>query len=106
MTQETGGYSFGTLINLPALAINGPFDFMHPKIDEWVAEQIDKGNTAVVLDLTAAYYITAMGFAAMFKMVKKISAAGGLLHIAGATPDMIELITLGKMDKYVSYIVN
>ncbi len=58
----------------------------------------------IVLDLTAAYYITSMGIATMFKMIKKIRAAAGELHITGATDDMTDLIELGKMDAYITYI--
>jgi anti-anti-sigma regulatory factor len=106
MKQDSGGFSFGERLDFPSIIISGPFDFMDPKIDAWVDERLDRGDTALLLDLGAAHYLTAAGIACMFKIVKKIGGAGGLLHIAGATGDMIELITLGKMDRYVSYIVD
>jgi len=106
MTQELGDFSFGTIINVPAIIIKGPFDFTHQKIDIWIDEQIAKGTISVILDLSAAHYITSMGIACMFKIVRKISTAGGMLHIAGATSDMVELISLAKLDRFISYIIN
>ena len=105
MAQEPVSFTFGKVMDIPSIAIKGPFDFVHPKIDAWVDEQLDTGAATLVLDLSATHYITAQGFASMYKIIKKVSGARGLLHIAGATEDMIELISLGKMDRYVSFIV-
>ena len=106
MTQETENFSFGEYMGIPAITIKGPFDFMNSKIDLFVDDQIGKGNVTLMLNLSATHYLTAMGIAALFKIIKKLSAAGGLLHILGPTDDMIEMIKMGKMYQYVSYIVN
>ena len=103
MTIESGEVVFGVRKGVPALSIKGPFDFMHSKIDAWMDEQVAAGITALVLDLTETHYLTAMGIACMFKIVKKLTKTGGLLTIIGATDDMVELIKMGMLDKYVSY---
>jgi anti-anti-sigma factor len=104
MSHDAGEVVFGERMGTPALYIKGPFDFMHLKIDAWVDEQLAQGNSTLVLDLTETNYLTAMGIASMFKIVKKLTKTGGMLHILGATDDMVELIKLGKLDKYISYI--
>ena len=91
---------------MPSISIAGPFDFMSRKLDACVDELIGKGETDIVLDLSETHYLTSRGIATMFKMIKKIQAAGGELHITGATDDMQELIEQGKMDEYITYISN
>jgi ABC-type transporter Mla MlaB component len=105
MTDLNNSFSFGEMMDSPSLTIKGPFDFMDAKIDLWIDDQVGKGNASIVLNLSRTHYITAIGIAALFKCIKKIHGAGGLIHIVGATEDMVELIRLGKMDQYVSYIV-
>jgi len=105
MPESKNNFSFGEMMESPALIIRGPFDFMDNKIDMWVDDQIGKGNSSIVLDLSKTHYITAIGIAALFKCIKKVNGANGLIHIIGATEDMMELIRLGKMDQYVSYLV-
>lgn len=104
MSHDTGQITFGERMGIPALSIKGPFDFMDPRIDAWVDEQAAGGNSTLALDLSETHYLSAMGIACMFKIMKKLTKTGGLLHIIGATDDMVELIKLGKLDKYVSYI--
>ncbi|MBN1576538.1 MAG: STAS domain-containing protein [Chitinispirillaceae bacterium] len=104
MTQDTDNFTFGDVLGMPAIIITGPFDFMNANIDAFVDDIISKGLMNLVLDLTAAHYITSTGIATIVKIIKKIKAAGGLLHLAGATDDMMELVKLGHMDTYVSYI--
>jgi anti-anti-sigma regulatory factor len=103
MTHDTDEVVFGEWMGVPALYIKGPFDFMHSGIDRWVDEQVAAGKSMLALDLTETHYLTAMGVACMFKIVKKLTKRGGVLQIIGATDDMVELIKLGKLDKYVSF---
>lgn len=105
MPEYSSTFSFGEMMNSPSLSIKGPFDFIDNKIDMWIDDQIGKGNSSIILDLSETHYITAIGIAALFKFIKKINGANGLIHITGATEDMMELIKLGKMDQYVSYII-
>ena len=91
---------------MPSIAITGPFDFMNANLDACVEGFISKGEADIVLDLSQTHYLTSRGIASMFKIIKKIRAAGGELHITGATDDMQELIELGRMDEYITYISN
>jgi anti-anti-sigma factor len=104
MSNDSEKVLFGKVADIPAIAIRGPFDFMSTEIDRWMDEQIENGVTTLVLDLTDAHYITAQGIATMYKMVKKLSEVKGLLNINGATEDMVELIKLGKMEQYITYL--
>jgi anti-anti-sigma factor len=104
MVKEIESVTFGTVLNMPAVVISGPFDFMSSKIDTFVEGLIGKGTASIVLDLSASHYLTSMGIATIFKLIKKINAAGGMLHIAGATDDMKEVIQLSNVNAYVSYI--
>lgn len=106
MVQNKVFFSFGTMMGLPSINIKGPFDFIDAEIDSWVDDQISSHHEAIILDLSDCHYITAYGVATIFKIVKKISSTGGILHISGATEDMLEIITLAKLDRYVSIIVN
>lgn len=104
LSQETDKVTFDTLFGMPSVAIQGPFDFMSAKIDTFVDEQIAQGGTSVVLDLRAAYYISAEGLATIFKLVKKMRAINGLLHVCGATQDMAELLSFANIDTYISFV--
>lgn len=104
MAQALESVTFGTVLNMPAIVISGPFDFMSSKIDTFIEERIGKDTVSIVLDLSASHYLTSMGIATIFKLIKKMKAAGGILHIAGATDDMKELLQLSNVTAYISYI--
>ncbi len=102
--DKSKNYLIGRLFDMPSVVVNGPFDFLDSGFDARVDEIIGKGEKNIVLDMTSAHYITAQGIASMFKMIKKIGAVGGELHITGATDDMQEIIELCGLDEYITYI--
>lgn len=106
MIQKSGEFTAGRLNNMPSLTISGPFDFVNPKLDALVEDLIEKGEKSIVLDLSQSLYFTSRGMATMFKMIKKIRSSGGRLHITGATEDMKEVIELGRINEFISYVTN
>ena len=93
----------GTHGAMPSIQVAGPFDFSDERLDTLLGEIISSGSKDLVLDLSQTSFVTGLGIACIVKMYKKIKAANGMLQIAGATDDMLTLIHLAGLDKYVQF---
>lgn len=64
-----------------------------------VARAADRGALLIVLDLTAVAFIDSTGLGALVGGLKRVSANGGRLVVAGLQPGVSSLFKLTRMDK-------
>jgi len=87
-----------------SIKIIGPFDSISDLLIEHVKDIAGEGKSEIVLDLSEATYMTSQGIACIIKMVKNVPAGSCMFEIANANKDMIELIRLAHIDKYITFI--
>jgi anti-anti-sigma factor len=94
----------GHVKNYDSIEIHGPFDMIDGQVDILSKEILDEGKTKLVLDLHRVPYMTSSGIACIVKVLKKVQAANAVLYILGATEDMVELLTLARLEKYITFM--
>ena len=87
-----------------SIQVIGSFDFSSEYFDSIVSAILGEGKKDIVIDLTRTTYLTSTGIANIVKIYKKVSVLNGKLYIANATSDMISLICLARLDRYVEFI--
>jgi anti-anti-sigma factor len=93
-----------TYRKLPSVRIIGPFDAMFDHVLEFVNEYITRGHANIILDLSETTYMTSQGIGCLIKVIKRMNAAEKTLYIVGATGDMIELICMAKIEKFIKFV--
>jgi anti-anti-sigma factor len=94
----------GMFKGFDSVQVHGGFDFNDERLDRMVKEIMDEGKKDLVIDFTYTTYLTSTGIAILVKLYKKVQSINGHLYIGNATDDMISLIRLARLDKYVEFI--
>lgn len=94
----------GKVQNMDSIEIIGPFDSIDEQVDELAKRIFDDGKVDIVFDLKGTSYLTSSGIATLIKILKHVQQAGGTLAITGATDDMMDLVRLARLDKYIRFI--
>jgi anti-anti-sigma factor len=94
----------GLVGQLDSIEISGPFDFNDPQVDTVATQILEEGKNSLVFDFSKMTYITSPGVSCIVKVLKRIQAANGIMYISGATPDMIDLLRLAHIDKFIRFI--
>lgn len=104
MNNSHSQISRGIYNGMDSIAITGPFDFNDAQIDEIAMDVIHAHKKELVFDFSRVSYITSAGIACMIKALKKMQASGGRLYVKGATPDMVDLLSLTHLKKYLHFL--
>jgi anti-anti-sigma factor len=91
----------GTVGDVDSIAVFGPFDFTDPGIESIAKEVMAAGKKDIVFDFTKVTYLTSPGISSIIKVLKRVQAAGGTLYLHGASQDMIDLLNLANIIKYL-----
>jgi anti-anti-sigma factor len=94
----------GTVAGIDSISIFGPFDFNDPVVDNLVSQILSEGKKSIAFDFSKTSYLTSQGISCLIKNLKKCQAADATLYIHGATPDMLELIRMANIDKFIQII--
>jgi anti-anti-sigma factor len=92
------------LESVETIEIVGPFDCIDEQVSQLAKQIIDEGAKDVAFDLRKTSYLTSSGIATMIKVLKKIQQAQGTLSLIGATNDMLGLIKMARLDKYITIV--
>jgi anti-anti-sigma factor len=87
-----------------SIAVFGPFDFNDPGFEAIARQVAAEGKKDLVFDFTKVTYLTSPGITAIIKVLKRMQAVGGSLYIHGSAPDMLELLTLANIIKYIKIL--
>ena len=87
-----------------AIKVGGPFDSISDRVLEFTREIAEEGKRQIVLDLSSVSYMTSQGIACIIKVLKLAQEAGCALYVYQANPDMIELIRMARIEKYIQFI--
>ena len=93
-----------TVENRSAIAVSGPFDFNDPDIETIAREIASEGEIDLILDFTKVTYLTSPGISCIIKMLKRTQMSGGSLYLYKPAPDMVELLTLANIFKYLKIL--
>jgi anti-anti-sigma regulatory factor len=89
---------------MDSIEIAGPFDCDDPLIESTVSDILREGKKDIAMDFSTTTYITSPGVGCLIKTIKRVQAAGGILHIHGATEDMVEYLTMNRIASLVKII--
>jgi anti-anti-sigma factor len=89
---------------LETIKITGPFDVHGPEVEEAIRQVLDEGATSIVFDLSQTTYLTSPGIALIIKSIKWFTAVNGSVCLTGATQDILEFLSLARIDRYVKFI--
>ncbi len=70
-----------------------------PRFAQRLAEAIDKGNTAIVLDLSAVEFIDSTGLSVLLNGLRQVVAAHGRMAIVCANPTVLRLFEITSLDE-------
>ena len=69
-----------------------------PRFAQCLSEAIDKGNRAIVLDLSAVEFIDSTGLSVLLNGLRQVVAAQGRMAIVCANPTVLRLFEITSLD--------
>lgn len=93
--------SRGSVSGMDSIDVVGPYDSADPNTDSILKEIASEGKKDVVFNFRQTTYLTSPGIACIIKAVKKMKPVKGMVHIYGATQDMVELLELANLSEYL-----
>jgi len=77
------------------ISLMGSIDAMSaPKVTDFIHEQVGKGNTKLVADLSGVDYTSSAGLRVMLGAIKETRSQGGDLRLTGIQPDVSKVLNL------------
>jgi anti-sigma B factor antagonist len=70
-----------------------------PRFSRRLSEAIDKGNTEIVLDLSAVEFIDSTGLSVLLSGLRRVTALQGRLAIVCANPTVLRLFEITSLDE-------
>lgn len=104
MDQQKRIVQQGTVSDIDAIVVTGPFDFDDGRVDVIAEDILKKGTNRIAFEMSQTDYLTSPGIAAIIKVLKRVQALNGTLYIGGATADMIDLLRLTKLGDYLTFL--
>jgi len=81
--------------DVTVISLVGSIDAMSaPKITEFIHEQVAKGNTKLVADLSDVDYTSSAGLRVMLGAIKETRAQSGDLRLTGVQADVQKVLNL------------
>jgi anti-anti-sigma factor len=93
----------GMVGQIDSIEISGPFDFNDPIVDTIASQILEEGKNALAFNFSKITYITSPGVSCIVKVFKRVQAVNGALYISDATQDMIDLLRLAHIDKFIRF---
>lgn len=82
------------------VAISGRLDYASaPDLRATIAKNIHEGHTRLILDLGRVPFIDSSGLGALVGGLKQARDAGGDLRIARPLPEVLDLLSLMRLDR-------
>jgi anti-anti-sigma factor len=94
----------GRINDLDSVAVFGPFDFTDPGIEALAKQGIAAGRKDFVFDFSKVTYLTSPGISSIIRVLKRVQAVGGTLFLYGASQDMLDLLNLANIMKYLKIL--
>lgn len=80
--------------------VNGRLDLVSAGIfSAAVTRTVASGRSKIIVDLAHVPFIDSSGLGALVGALKRTRDAGGELRIAGALPDVLDILTLMRLDR-------
>jgi anti-anti-sigma factor len=77
------------------ISLIGSIDAMTaPKVTDFIHEQVGKGNTKLVADLSGVDYTSSAGLRVMLGAIKETRSQSGDLRLTGIQPDVAKVLNL------------
>jgi len=70
-----------------------------PRFAQRLSEAIDKGNTSIVLDLSAVEFIDSTGLSVLLTGLRRVTAVHGRLALVCANPTVLRLFEITSLDE-------
>jgi anti-sigma B factor antagonist len=70
-----------------------------PRFAQRLSEAIDKGNTTIVLDLSAVEFIDSTGLSVLLSGLRQVVAAQGRMALVCANPTVLRLFQITSLDE-------
>jgi anti-sigma B factor antagonist len=70
-----------------------------PRFAHRLSEAIDKGNTAIVLDLSAVEFIDSTGLSVLLSGLRQVVAVQGRMALVCANPTVLRLFQITSLDE-------
>jgi anti-sigma B factor antagonist len=70
-----------------------------PRFSKRLSEAIDKGNTSIVLDLSAVEFIDSTGLSVLLSGLRRVTALQGRLALVCANPTVLRLFQITSLDE-------
>ena len=103
-TVAASRHSSGELNGISSIKIRGAFDFCDSSLEGALRNMLLLQPSQLIVDLSESTYMTSMGVACLLKALKMTRSTGILVY--GATPDMLKLLQLAGLDRYVKVYAN
>jgi anti-anti-sigma factor len=101
MDSPNTRFRSGRIGDTDSIAVFGPFDFTDPGIEAIARQAIATGKKDMVFDFSKVTYLTSPGISGIIRVLKRVQAAGGTLYLFGASQDMLDLLGLANIMKYL-----
>lgn len=90
--------------NMDTIEIAGPFDANDPDVISLADRILDEGKKNLMLDFSGVTYLTSPGISCIVKIIKKCQTAQAVVHLRNATADMVELLQLANLSKFITMV--
>lgn len=89
---------------MDSIKIVGAFDTNDPQVTHIADAIIAEEKKDIVLDMSEVSYLATQGMACVIKVLKRLQAVEGVLHVYGATQDVRDLFHMVKIDQYLHFL--
>jgi anti-anti-sigma factor len=94
----------GRYQGMESLEITGPFDVSEPKLEGYIKQVLEEGQTDIVFDLSKTTYLTSPGIGVLIKAIKWFHAVNGSVFVYGATRDIRDFFALSRIEGFIHYL--
>ena len=75
-----------------------------PALQNALSEELDKGNTHAIVDMTNVRYVSSMGLRVFLSHLKKLRAAHGRLLLSGANKIVSDVFVMSGFSNYLEML--